>query len=94
MERIRCIGSVSSSEYRSSFPRIGAHVVAVDFPESRRVDVQLQRTDPLCALPEIELWNDAPARPAVVGLEVALVREAVAITLPAFSIGREIFCSG
>lgn len=56
------------------FPRIGAHVVAVDFPESRRVDVQeLQRADPLRALPEIQLRNDEPARSAVVGLEVLAI---------------------
>src|SRR5215470_9675385 len=52
--------------------RFGAHVVAVLLPEPGRVDVdELEGAEPLRALPEVELGQDQPQRPAVVGLEVA-----------------------
>src|SRR6202022_3620623 len=41
-------------------------MIAVDLPESRSVDVQdLERADPLGALPEIELRHDEPAGASV-----------------------------
>src|SRR5262249_32962784 len=53
------------------FPRIGVKVIAVDLPESRRVDVEeLERPDPLGALPKVQLWDDEPAGASVLGREV------------------------
>src|SRR5262245_14480531 len=53
-------------------PRVGVHVVAVLLPEPGRVDVEeLEGAKPLRALPEVELGQDQPYGPAVVGLEVA-----------------------
>src|SRR5260370_13219356 len=55
-------------------PGVGMHVVAVDFPEAGRVDVEeLEATQPLCALPEVELGHDQAEGPAVVGREVLAV---------------------
>src|SRR5262249_40898013 len=53
-------------------PRVGVYVVAVLLPESGWIDVEeLEGAEPLRALPEVELGQDQPERPAVVGLEVA-----------------------
>src|SRR5882724_11036610 len=56
------------------FPGISVKVIAVDLPESRRVDVEkLERPDPLGALPEVQLWDDEPAGASVLGSEVSPV---------------------
>src|SRR6266568_389710 len=44
------------------FPWIGVEMIAVDLPESRSVDIQeLERADPLGALPEVKSRHDEPA---------------------------------
>src|SRR4051812_31136827 len=56
-------------------PGIAPHVVAVALPESGAVLIdELNPSEPLCTLPEIEVRHDEPHRPPVIGLEVLAIR--------------------
>src|SRR5438309_6914621 len=51
-------------------PGVGVKVIAADLPESRSVDFEeLERANPLGALPEVKLRNDEAARAPVLGFE-------------------------
>src|SRR5207302_7813441 len=52
------------------FPWVAVKVIAVDLPETRSVDFQeLERANPLGALPEVELRHDEPAVASVLRRE-------------------------
>src|SRR5256885_10578252 len=61
------------------FPRVAADVIAEGLPESGCLFLgEVQPTDPLRALPEVEVRHHEPSRAAVLGIEwrpVVLVRD-------------------
>src|SRR3954452_17111853 len=51
-------------------PRVAVVVVAGGLPEPRSVlDEELESSDPLGALPEVQVRDEEPGRPAVLGVE-------------------------
>src|SRR5262249_444978 len=66
-------------------PWITVIVVAVAFPEPGFVVAgERQPSNPLRALPEIQMWNEEPCRPTVLGVERAVV---VLVRYPGLPIG-------